>query len=297
MMEIRARTVIKIIIVFLLMECVLCGFQEYKNLNQKRRSIRSYEPRSKDHSSTNSLYKESNQGAVFLTPNSSTIVAQIGGTAKLPCSVRKFNTGVVSWIRKNNLSPTILTVGLGTYIADDRFLVEHGRHSQNWDLVLKHVQLSDAGTYECQVSLHPTTSIFIDLKITEAVAEISGAPDLHIRAGSRLRIVCRLRHSTEPPAYVFWYRDHRMINHDAGVQVTTDKTLSILRIDNLDPSLSGNYTCYPHNAIPAFVNVHVLNSTEEENPAAMMHNASRILQTGPYNMVLLLSLWIALSLR
>ncbi|ERL86763.1 hypothetical protein D910_04169 [Dendroctonus ponderosae] len=168
----------------------------------------------------------------------------------------------VSWIRKNDLPPTILTVGLGTYIADDRFLVEHVRHLQNWGLVIKHVQISDAGTYECQVSLHPTTSIFIDLKVIEAIAEISGAPDLHIRAGSRLRIVCRLRHSTEPPAYVFWYHDHRMINHDPGVRVTIDRSTSILRIEDVDPSFSGNYTCYPANAIPSYVNVHVLNATD-----------------------------------
>ncbi|XP_048523222.1 protein amalgam [Dendroctonus ponderosae] len=238
-----------------------------------QRGPRSYV--SKDYSS-NGLLKGVESGKVFLTPNSTTIVAQIGGTAKLPCVVRKFNNGVVSWIRKNDLPPTILTVGLGTYIADDRFLVEHVRHLQNWGLVIKHVQISDAGTYECQVSLHPTTSIFIDLKVIEAIAEISGAPDLHIRAGSRLRIVCRLRHSTEPPAYVFWYHDHRMINHDPGVRVTIDRSTSILRIEDVDPSFSGNYTCYPANAIPSYVNVHVLNATDDQDH----HETIRVLKPG-----------------
>ncbi|KAH1007522.1 hypothetical protein HUJ04_004744 [Dendroctonus ponderosae] len=229
-----------------------------------QRGPRSYV--SKDYSS-NGLLKGVESGKVFLTPNSTTIVAQIGGTAKLPCVVRKFNNGVVSWIRKNDLPPTILTVGLGTYIADDRFLVEHVRHLQNWGLVIKHVQISDAGTYECQVSLHPTT---------KAIAEISGAPDLHIRAGSRLRIVCRLRHSTEPPAYVFWYHDHRMINHDPRVRVTIDRSTSILRIEDVDPSFSGNYTCYPANAIPSYVNVHVLNATDDQDH----HETIRVLKPG-----------------
>ncbi|KAJ8951217.1 hypothetical protein NQ318_010244 [Aromia moschata] len=72
----------------------------------------------------------------------------------------------VSWIRKNDSPPTILTVGVGTYIADGRFLVEHARHLQNWGLVIKFVRESDAGLYECQVSTYPTTSIFIELRVT-----------------------------------------------------------------------------------------------------------------------------------
>ncbi|CAH1110826.1 unnamed protein product [Psylliodes chrysocephalus] len=75
----------------------------------------------------------------------------------------------VSWIRKKDEPPTILTVGVGTYIADDRFFVEHARHLQNWGLVIKHVRPEDAGVYECQISTHPTTSIFLELTVTEAV--------------------------------------------------------------------------------------------------------------------------------
>lgn len=69
-------------------------------------------------------------------------------------------------MRKKDSPPTILTVGVSTYIADDRILIEHARHLQNWGLVIKHVKLEDAGLYECQVSTHPTTSIFLELKVT-----------------------------------------------------------------------------------------------------------------------------------
>lgn len=70
----------------------------------------------------------------------------------------------VSWIRKQDYH--LLTVGPTTYNTDDRFLVEHVRHLQNWGLLIKHVQLSDAGLYECQMSTHPPTSILIELKVT-----------------------------------------------------------------------------------------------------------------------------------
>ncbi|CAH1116989.1 unnamed protein product [Phaedon cochleariae] len=253
------------------------------------RERRSYETRrNKNHSAGNLLKTlPAGHGAIFLTENSTTIVAQIGGTAKLPCVVRKFNNGVVSWIRKKDSPPTILTVGVGTYIADERFLVEHARHLQNWGLVIKHVKPEDAGLYECQVSSHPTTSIFLQLTVTEAVAEIIGAPDIHIRAGSFLRLVCTLRHSTEPPSYVFWYHEERMINHDPGISVAADRSSSVLQLDEADTSHNGNYTCYPSNAIPAYVNVHVLNATEEENPAAMLHANSSDISTALFISILL----------
>lgn len=70
----------------------------------------------------------------------------------------------VSWIRREDYH--LLTVGLATYSSDARFLVEHVRHLQNWGLQIKFVQFRDAGMYECQVSTHPPTSIFVNLVVT-----------------------------------------------------------------------------------------------------------------------------------
>ncbi|RZC05020.1 ig, and/or I-set domain containing protein, partial [Asbolus verrucosus] len=95
----------------------------------------------------------------------------------------------------------------------------------------------------------------------EALAEIQGAPDLYMRAGSSLRLVCTLRHSTEPPAFVFWYHEQRMINYDPGVTVKESRSSSVLLLQDADKSHNGNYTCSPSNAVPASINVHVLNAT------------------------------------
>lgn len=95
----------------------------------------------------------------------------------------------------------------------------------------------------------------------EATAEITGAPDLHIKSGSILNLVCALKQSTEAPTYVFWYHGERMINYDKerGVTVRNDRKSSVLTIAAADKVDSGNYTCVPSNAHPASVNVHVLN--------------------------------------
>lgn len=115
-----------------------------------------------------------------------------------------------------------------------------------------------------QVHLRQISDVHDDF--TEAAAEILGSPDLHIKSGSTLRLVCTMRQSTEPPVYVFWYHEDRMINYDTsrGVSVLADKMSSILIIKEAEKSDNGNYTCSPSNAKPASINVHVLNATAGE---------------------------------
>jgi hypothetical protein len=45
----------------------------------------------------------------------------------------------------------ILTNGILTYTADNRFSVLHKEGSYDWVLQIKYVQERDAGLYECQV--------------------------------------------------------------------------------------------------------------------------------------------------
>uniref|UniRef100_A0A336LQE1 CSON012170 protein n=1 Tax=Culicoides sonorensis TaxID=179676 RepID=A0A336LQE1_CULSO len=157
----------------------------------------------------------------FITRNNTKIMAQKGGMAILPCTVRLTSPATVSWIRRNDYQ--LLTVGLSTYSSDERFLVEHTRHMGHWALRIKNVQESDEGWYECQLSVHPVQSIFIQLTVLEAIAEIVGAPDLHIDEGSQLRLECKLKHATENPTYVFWYHEDRMVNYNEqdGYSVTS----------------------------------------------------------------------------
>ncbi|XP_048519382.1 neuronal growth regulator 1-like [Dendroctonus ponderosae] len=145
-------------------------------------------------------------------------------------------------------------------------------------LHLQDADKSHNGNYTCSPSNAVPASINVHVlnATAEAQAEIQGAPELYIRAGSLLRLVCTLKHSTEPPAFVFWFHEQRMINYDQGISVVESRSSSILHLQDADKSHNGNYTCSPSNAVPASINVHVLNATAEEKPAAMQHaNSSR----------------------
>lgn len=111
-----------------------------------------------------------------------------------------------------------------------------------------------------QVTSHPVQRNFVLLKVTEAYSIIPGAPDLHVKQGSSLRLECQLKAAAESPLYVFWYRQGHMINYDEelGVKVELTKNGSILMVNKTKPSHGGNYTCSPSNAKSAYVMVHVI---------------------------------------
>ncbi|XP_065161598.1 limbic system-associated membrane protein-like isoform X2 [Atheta coriaria] len=225
----------------------------------------------------------------FATENCTVTTSQIGSTAFVPCVVNNIREGIVSWIRRKDYH--LLTVGPTTYSSDERFQAVHIQHSEDWTLKIKYVQLRDAGLYECQVSSHPPTSIFIQLNVVEARAEISGPAEKYLKPGSGLKLQCTVLQSTENPSYVFWYHNNRMINYDVdrGINVSTELTAktSTLTITNAATRHSGNYSCVPSNAQPASTYVHILNG---ENPAAMQHGGRGLswLQCSPSSWLLII---------
>lgn len=218
-------------------------------------------------STVNKLSGKGSKNGIFLTENCTTVIAQIGTTAILHCEVSDITENTVTWIRRKDYS--LLSVGLVTYSADSRFFSAHGRHVKDWALHIRFATSADGGYYECQVPTHPPNSIFFKLVLVAAYAEIVGESEKIIHEGSMLRLVCVVKRSTEPPSYVFWYFENRMINYDLnGVTVYNGRQTSELVIGKAEPRHAGNYTCVPANAKAASVTVHIVQS---ETPAAMQH--------------------------
>ncbi|XKL61369.1 hypothetical protein PGB90_008426 [Kerria lacca] len=173
---------------------------------------------------------------------------------------------IVSWKRLKDY--TLLTVGSTRYTASNRFVPEQVKtqNMQHWRLLIKFVQHSDAGIYECQVSTYPPAYIHMRLKIIDAYAEINGSPELYIKNGSQMHLICRFIQSTEEPSFVFWYHENMMINFDEyrGISTYKNKTGSGLTVSTINHSHSGNYSCVPSNTRPASILVHILDG--EQSP-------------------------------
>ncbi|XP_014215895.1 kin of IRRE-like protein 1 [Copidosoma floridanum] len=221
------------------------------------------------------------------------VLAQKGGTATLPCKIDP-GSGIVTWVRRRDRQ--LLTVGQDTHSVDKRFMV-HKHVNSEWSLLIQKVTHEDAGLYECQVTTHPVQQYFVRLSVTDAYSIIPGAPDLHVKQGSNLRLECKLMSATETPLYVFWYRNARMINYDSepGVRVELTKAGSVLEVEKTQLGHGGNYTCAPSNAREAYVMVHVIE--EEEKPAAMHGGDRRNLSPAILASNFLVSLLAAVSWR
>lgn len=105
------------------------------------------------------------------------------------------------------------------------------------------------------------------LLISVAKAEISGPHPLFVKTGSSINLTCIITQSPEPPVFVFWYHDERMINYDSArgeitIQKSTgDSAISRLFIKDATADDSGNYTCCPSNTEATSISVYVLNGT------------------------------------
>nr|XP_053631928.1 neurotrimin-like [Cherax quadricarinatus] len=195
----------------------------------------------------------------------SRVIGAVGRTAYLHCRVKHLGDRAVTWIRKQDVH--VLTVGLFTYTTDDRFTALHSEGSDDWTLRIASAQISDSGTYECQISTEPKMSRAFKLQVVEAEAHVAGPREIHMVSGSNINLTCSVTGSPEPPQYIYWYRGTTLINYSSrgGISVVTDKhsRTSRLVVTRATTADSGNYTCAPANAEPASVSVYILNGTDQ----------------------------------
>lgn len=206
------------------------------------------------------------------------VTVKLGATAKLPCMVRQLGGHSVVWIRSRDLH--VLTVGRFTFTSDQRVQVNQERNTDDWTMTIRYASLRDAGAYTCEVSTDPRISWVIHLNVIVPKAEITGAPEVFIKAGSTLTLTCVISSSMESPTLFYWYKGDqllRLASSLSGMTIESEMlpdqtTVSRLSIAQAQRSHSDNYTCSPSASDSASVEVHVLNgesgteSTEE--PAA-----------------------------
>ncbi|XP_076067708.1 zwei Ig domain protein zig-8-like [Oratosquilla oratoria] len=95
----------------------------------------------------------------------SNVTTFVGDSAFLPCTVGHLGDRSVTWMRQRDLH--ILTAGILTYSADERFRVLHPDNSDDWTLEIKFATARDAGVYECQVNSDPKISRPVVLNVKE----------------------------------------------------------------------------------------------------------------------------------
>ncbi|XP_043214526.1 lachesin-like [Amphibalanus amphitrite] len=234
----------------------------------------------------------------FDRPQIRNVTALLGRTAYLSCTVRALGNRTVSWVRHRDIH--LLTVGEFTFTNDQRFRALHSPASRLWTLQIKFVQHRDAGMYACQVSSSPPVSYPVYLSVVEPVTDLLGGPELFIDARSTINLTCLVRNSPQPPAFIFWKHNGKVITYDSprgGVSVVTiqgEVTSSQLLIRAARATDSGLYSCQPAGAAQKSLRVHVL---QGEKPAAMQTGGGGALRPAAPLLTLLTLLMLLMLLK
>lgn len=213
---------------------------------------------------TGSFGGSANSGVQFEGSQTTNLTAHLGSTAILDCKIRNYvENNPVSWIRLRDWH--ILSTGQNTFTQDERFTVRHTPGGNDWTLAIKFVSTRDQGVYVCQVSTpQGSLSHYYNLGIIVPRAYILGADEYYAMEGGSISLVCIIEDTLEPPQYVFWYHNEKIINYDTKrTRVSFDlgqnskKTSSRLVIASVQKSDSGNYTCGTTHAEPSTISVYV----------------------------------------
>lgn len=94
-------------------------------------------------------------------------------------------------------------------------------------------------------------NIFLCFCFSVAKAKILANNELFFKSGSDINLTCVSLQATQPPSYIYWYKDGYLINYSqrGGINVLTERQTrtSTLVISRAVPPDSGNYTCFPSN--------------------------------------------------
>lgn len=176
-----------------------------------------------------------------------------GELAVLYCSVDKLGPRTVVWRRTSDPNP--LTIGELTYVADDRFQIHRVEEKGEWNLAIKHVRLTDAGMYECQIStkeknIRNLLRVFV-IEKTVSDPEIKIYGPSSVKRGDNLVLACNATGGKVAPHDLDWVKDDVKLVSEKGRRVHITKhisyvTMSIvanLTIENVTPNDGGTYLC------------------------------------------------------
>ncbi|KAG8177602.1 hypothetical protein JTE90_024201 [Oedothorax gibbosus] len=170
------------------------------------------------------------------------ITQAVGRNVQMECVVDNLGRFRVAWMRVE--TKAILTLHMRKISRNVRISLSHSDH-RIFILVIRNVQVSDRGSYMCQVNTHPFMSqtVYLDVVVPPDIVEEETSSDLYAREGADVTLKCSAR--GHPPPMYSWRREDKK------------------------PVVSGNWQD-SHLA-------HVVQMTEDESPA----KDAQIIHQGP----------------
>ncbi|WAR00202.1 LRIG1-like protein, partial [Mya arenaria] len=195
-------------------------------------------------------------------PTPTNVTYEKGSLAILSCSVENLGTKTVIWRKQPYNVP--ITVGLAQFVEINRFKLNHVAHRDEWNLLIKNVQMFDAGTYECQIS---SMEKLLRRNITLHVIEISITGTRFVEFGGRIFLSCNASGTVAPPDVLDWFKNgnkvttklRKDVKIDKKISYSTNTIVSTLVIFNAYMGDTGTYICRSSSLQATDFKVDVLN--------------------------------------
>ncbi|KAL5005451.1 hypothetical protein ScPMuIL_018907 [Solemya velum] len=172
------------------------------------------------------------------------------------------------------------------YVTSNKYYVRHVPDNNEWNLVIKNVQPSDAGVYECQVSSRKKLIRHVMLRVNET-GRNSGIPfrdnpsaerpttiltgSDYVNRGETLTLTCNATGPDLAPDVDWFHNGHKLTSqkpiHISKHQNTSRRLLiSTLKIKHAKMSDAGVYLCRSSTDLEiASKRVHILNEGLSSN--------------------------------
>ncbi|OQV13351.1 Lachesin [Hypsibius exemplaris] len=189
---------------------------------------------------TTAVSGQQNPTITFITKE---LVADIGGTVELKCSVQFVKDFPVMWIR---LPDTPLSFRGSRIVPDNRYSVRYDESSMTFLLQIQDLQESDEGKYQCQVQVTSTNKVTAEVELAirrPPVISDDSTRDLIVGRGEDVSLFCNA--SGNPHPKVSWRRQGNAILPTGGaISHGTD-----LKILDIQKEHRGTYICTADNAV------------------------------------------------
>lgn len=160
--------------------------------------------------------------------------ADVGGTVELTCSVQYATEYSVNWLKtgKNRNDQVFISTGTSLVLKESRFALLYDGASATFTVLIKDLQESDAGTYQCEVVLSVNNKISAEsiLLVREPpVITDNSTQAIVTTEGESVKMECYA--SGYPPPKIVWRRENNALLPTGKFKSSTLR--SIISLQNI----------------------------------------------------------------
>lgn len=156
-------------------------------------------------------------------------VADVGGTVELSCSVQYGSEYSVNWLRvgRSSKDNIFLSTGTSLVVKESRFTLLYDGASATYTVLIKDLQESDAGTYQCEIVLSVNNKLAGETNLSVRRPPIitdNSTQTVVTRDGESIQMECYA--SGFPAPKITWRRENNALLPTGELNMSIDIDVS-----------------------------------------------------------------------